>query len=224
MISVPSLSFGGQDCFSTHVEEAIELNEEREPIYFSMDARTKAVSQGLITMERLLLPFAHLLDKAARPYQKNGMGFMCDEFVDIAETPPQEIAIKPLESPVEEFAKPPNDRSLKRLRRAMNAGQFTAVYQISDAMVEELLKTSPHHYCLRRHFLESIRRIANLAPTQIAEARSNGLPSPRSLIVDLFKLHSIGLWQARRLDRLAIPLQNKGISILCNDVPEIPAS
>lgn len=67
-----------------------------------------------------------------------------------------------------------------------------------------------------RHFLESIRRVAGLAPTY----------GVRTMFISKQMLwaHVRSLKKASELDQMAAPLQAEGLPILCQDVPYIPAA
>ncbi|HEX6053345.1 MAG TPA: hypothetical protein VFZ21_28950 [Gemmatimonadaceae bacterium] len=94
-----------------------------------------------------------------------------------------------------------------------------------EALAEELstLAATPETDCLVRHLLESARHLAARAQCHIDLAAARGLRSPRSLLVLLLRLHLWGLSPARTLDARARPLQARGIAILAQDLPAIPA-
>jgi len=78
----------------------------------------------------------------------------------------------------------------------------------------EILKIelNPHVFCMLRHFLESIRRAANMATKENA-----------AVTWDFITLHISYLDEALSLDRRALSIQARGIPIPCQDIPSIPA-
>jgi hypothetical protein len=54
-------------------------------------------------------------------------------------------------------------------------------------------------------------------------ARERGMPSPEPLLSILLRAHLWGLGPAGALDRRARPIQQRGIPILVQDLPPIPA-
>ncbi len=84
--------------------------------------------------------------------------------------------------------------------------------------ISELRKSN----CMLRHMLESIRRIARLSPRHHMRALDFGLRSPLTLSQDLLTAHIKWLGEAIEIDREAAALHQRGIPIVCNDVPTIP--
>lgn len=59
----------GSGAFERHLREAIGLNESRAGFYASMSAGASlAVTRRLVRIERMLLPFAHWMDRRASKY------------------------------------------------------------------------------------------------------------------------------------------------------------
>ena len=73
-----------------------------------------------------------------------------------------------------------------------------------------------------RHVLQSIRRSASLAPGYIKRAKELGLKSPKGLLTSFLKTQIFSLKISVHLDKKARPLNEMGIPIICNDVPDIP--
>ena len=234
LLVVYSCSFGHHafaGCFTTHVKEAMDLNHERlGPYVLAFESAEHQrmsldVSRQLISMEELLVPFAKYLDHRAKPYRKAGMDFMCREFIDIAETPDFDGGNgKSLENPISTKTKVGGHRYKKNIKAFARAHNYAGIVEVTVARIEDLKQRFPKHFCLHRHFLESIARIAALAPGNIETAKSLGLPSPAKHINFLLTIHRIGLKTGERIDRDAIALQNAGVPIVCNDLPHIPLS
>ncbi|HEV2147105.1 MAG TPA: hypothetical protein VGR37_06865, partial [Longimicrobiaceae bacterium] len=84
------------------------------------------------------------------------------------------------------------------------------------------LEATPCCHCMLRHMLESMLRVATLAPVHAARAEEAGMRSTAGLSRLLLRLHLLALSDAAKLDVLAAPIQARGIPILCQDVPPIP--
>jgi hypothetical protein len=212
-----------ENCFQVHLEEAIALNEKRKPLYsWLTQGRSEAISDKLIESEKLSLIFARSVDDAARPYQRAGVAVACDEFVSMADVPVfrEQYAFDP--EPLTAF-EPVDGVALRDGLEATFAEEgFAGLATATDATLHALEEPRTYH-CMVRHMLESLRRIANLAPVHEEDAHERGLASPRPISEDLVELHLLSIDPAAKLDEQASVLQSEGIPILCQDVPSIPA-
>lgn len=207
--------------FAGHLEEALHVNLERMPLYARLTGgESERISRRLIRYERLALPLARWVDRRARPFNARGIGVVADDFVPMAGTPPfrERSAEPPL--PLSAF-RPADARRIRRaLAAALKTGGFAGV---AAALRAELaaLEAVPCYHCMLRHLLESMLRVATLAPTHVARAEAAGMKSPAGLSRLLLRLHLFTLGDAAKLDALAAPIQARGIPILCHDVPPI---
>lgn len=209
-------------CFAEHLREAIASNESRLPRYREMSGgKTTLLSRELIASERLSLVTAWAVDRQARRFQKAGVPVACDDFVSMDLVPPfRDTKVRPKE--------PRTSRvpvTSLRLVRALRAGYRKDGFPGVHRAAKDWLRTlgEPREYdCMTRHVLESIARVAFLAPQYEALAREKGIKrAPTSLSWRLVDLHLLSLPLARKLDDDAAPLQEAGIPILCQDVPPI---
>jgi hypothetical protein len=208
-------------CLRRHLEEAIELNERRLPVYaeWSRGASTP-ISRSLIASERRGLLPARYVDRQARRYHAAGIPIVCAELVPMSLTPP----LGTTSGPAPGYAVPPGpdpDTLLSLMRTAYGRGGFAG---LADAVAAELarLDDAPAYHCMIRHLLESVARTAALAPLHDAAATAVGLPSTVPLSELMIRLHLAVLHESAELDAAASPLQAAGISIICRDVPPIP--
>ena len=207
--------------FAGHLEEALHVNLERMPLYARLTGgESERISRQLIRYERWALPLARWVDRRARPFNARGIGVVADDFVPMAGTPPfrERSAEPPL--PLSAF-RPADARRIRRaLSSALKNGGFAG---IAAALRAELhaLEAVPCYHCMLRHLLESMLRVATLAPTHAAQAEAAGMKSPAGLSRLLLRLHLFTLGDAAKLDALAAPIQARGIPILCQDVPPI---
>jgi hypothetical protein len=205
-------------CFSRHLDEAIQLNENRKQLYSELtNGDSEQISSKLIRQERWAKIFAFFYDWRAETYQENGIPVVCDEFVSMSLTPPfvsyqaPQVRVGALpELPIGGWEDELNNKE-----------DFDQLAQASLQMVHSLNEL-PDYFCMTRHLLESIVRSARLAPSHIEKSLQANLDSPRDLLQDFIELHVDGLQDAYELDRMAFPMQAKGIPILCRDVPAIP--
>jgi hypothetical protein len=208
--------------FAEHLEEAIRLNRERMPLYSRLTGgASEPISRRLIRWERWALPVARWVDRRARPYAARGIGVVADDFVPMADVPEfrERAADPPL--PWSEF-RPADARRIRRsVGRALAEGGFAGA---AAALREELatLEAAPCYHCMLRHLLESMLRVAVLAPGHAARAEAAGMRSTAGLSRLLLRLHLLALADAAKLDALAAPIQARGVPILCQDVPPIP--
>lgn len=212
-------------CFEDHVRDAIALNTARRPIYAAMsEGASTALSDRLIAMEQGTLALAVALDRWARPYQRVGIGVMCDEFVSM-EGAGAPVATEPRATPVDLDALFDTLADAGRLERTWEAGGFPAVAADADAMLRAV-EGVPDRLCMTRHLLESIRRGAGLATRHAVAARAAGFrfQSPARLSRAFVRMQAEALPLAAALDRDAAPLQARGVPILCHDLPPVPPS
>lgn len=208
----------GRGCFETHVTEAIEINQQRKPLYAELtDEESVSISRGLILFEQTIVLPARLIDLRAARWQEAGLAIGCDEFVPISLTP----EFRSHDDPPAGAHDPRSGLALAaELKLAFALGGYD---RLRGELEEELaeLAAQPAYDCLLRHFLESLLRGANLAPIHVARAEELGLDSPNAISRDLILLQIAGLPVATKLDADAAPIQAAGIPILCQDVPPI---
>lgn len=200
--------------------EAIALNEARAPRYSSLtDGASLAISRRLILSERALLPVARWFDRRTRRWERAGIPILEEIFVPMATAP----AFAERGSEIRGAGNPALDGTVRRrvMRSYRDAGFEGAAIVLRDAI--DALSAEPGMDCLVRHLLESAYRLAMLAPRHMEAALERGLASPRWLLSLLLRLHLWGLGRARDLDARARPLQARGIPILDQDLPPIPA-
>jgi hypothetical protein len=210
----------GPGPFELHLREALELNRKRAPLYAALTGgESQPISRSLIRMEWMLIPVARWYDRRARPYHEGGVPLLEDVFVSMSETP--DFA---------EFREPqPRQPAIRLDGPAIGRGVRRAFVELGFAgaaarLEEELrcLEEEPSFHCMTRHLLESTLRISLLAPLHARAATARGLPSPIALFRQLIRIHLWGIPSAVRLDRRAAPIQQRGVPILCQDVPPIP--
>jgi hypothetical protein len=106
------------------------------------------------------------------------------------------------------------------IREALKKEGFEGAAKASEEALHELA-AYPSYLCMARHVLESILRAATLAPEHAHKAKQLGLASTEDLSKDFIKLQLFGLSASTQLDEESAPLQERGLAIVCQDVPKI---
>lgn len=212
------------DCFREHLREAMALNQERLEGYSRVSGgASREISKRLIEMEQRMLFYSNLFtpyDRWARTYEAKGIGVTCDSYVPMSGTPrflakdPRGVIAPGARMNVREVV----DRGA--LWSAYRQG-FAAISREGERQLLEL-KRQPRMNCLTAHFLESIVRIARLAPRHERQAKAAGLESPTWVHQKMIWGHLFFLRNSMDIDADAAALNVKGIPILCRDVPPIP--
>lgn len=218
-----TLTRGEAACFREHVKEGRQLNKERKALYsdwaqgHKLKRRARVTSNAFIALETAMLPMARIYDLKARKYQASGL--FCDDFISISETPDFTTINAQIPST-------PYIHKLKfiatfedQVKSSLRKKDWREVRAHALDALEHFPAKETH--CLTRHFVESLGRLAALAPRHIRLAFENDLGSPSKLISSMIKFHLFGLGYAQKIDSLAAPLQYKGIPIVCQDVPNI---
>lgn len=89
----------------------------------------------------------------------------------------------------------------------------------AEAFIREMDK-NPN--CMVKHILESIRRIATLAPQCDLLAKQKNIISPLFLSRTVLRSHIMLLDESAKIDFYATPLQAEALPIVCQDVPTFP--
>lgn len=215
------MSVWGNGAFALHILEAIEMNTERMPLYARLsDGATLPLSKRLIRYEKLTLPFAAMTDWVGKGFQQKGIKVVESEFVPMSLAPKFSEKFPFAPEPLDAF-RPVDGRVLSRkIGDAKKRGGFP---EASRVIAEELHKLEhPRAYhCMMRHLLESMLRIANLAPLHIARAKELGVRSPERLCSYLLWSHLPLLKQGAQIDIEAAPIQARNIPFLWQDLPPI---
>ncbi|MBA4158227.1 MAG: hypothetical protein H0X65_12220 [Gemmatimonadetes bacterium] len=207
--------------FERHLLEAVELNRHRAPLYAQLtNGQSRAISRSLIRYERLLIPVARWFDRRAEPYHRAGVPLLEEAFVSMERTPEWLPYREP--SSYRPRLRPRGGRIAREVRRAFRQRGFPGAAAALERHLG-LLATEPSYHCMLRHLLESTLRITVLAPEHDRLARELGLRSPLGISSRLLRLHLCGCGSSVRLDARAAPLQARGIALIGQDVPPVPA-
>nr|WP_295902882.1 hypothetical protein [uncultured Bdellovibrio sp.] len=209
-------------CLSTHLREAIKINEQRAPVYERLSqGQSRAISEMLIKAEKKVLWVAPLADAWAAPYQRAGIPILCADFIDMSHTPAFRAVNPDGKDSLQHFHPAPTGEISERLRELFKAKDYDGIVRYADEQVQELNRV-PRYNCMVRHVLESIRRMAGLAPIHDQKARAKLHISSLLLSRTVLKSHINLLDESSEIDALAAPLQAEALPIICQDVPHIP--
>ncbi|MCB0419860.1 MAG: hypothetical protein KDD61_02640 [Bdellovibrionales bacterium] len=206
-------------CYEAHLLEAINANLQRKPIYSKMaekiggqrlKALSERVSNKLLNMEKSALIGRMYYDYHAEKLGAQSLGIVCNEFVSMENIQ----APKWTEKPTYPFTLVSHREIKKELSLSLRKVHFDDIQNISQKWIDELNHT-PMYNCMTRHLLESIRRIAFYAQTYPVSSKITWLSE------DLIRGHVMALDSTAQLDLMAHSLQEKGIPIVCNDVPHV---
>ena len=215
-----SYSIGWANCFTTHLEEAIEINKSRIEAYAELsNNRSRSISNKLIIAEKLTTIFAKLYDKRAAIYRENGIPLFCDDFVSMNLIPEfRDRDLSP--DPLTKYKKINISIMQIKLRWAFYTKGFAGLEAKALSYYQWLDETKTYHSMLK-HILESIVNSARLAPTYIQMSKAQDLEPPRITIWSFLEGFISALRFASILDREAAPLQEQGLLIITQDIPKI---
>ena len=208
---------------TTHLQEAIELNKERAPLYSKLtNGESDRISKSLLQSERLSLPSSYAMDKAAAYFQKRGVPVFVHEFISMDETPPFKEKFDDSNGITNECPGFSVDLVKNDLLSALKIDDYKAVSGLTKSILDDLNET-PKHLCMIRHLIESIHRGANLLPIHLEKIKEKSLLfSPQKICHYTLWAQVVGLKPSLTIDRWAHPIQREGIPIIYQDVPHIP--
>lgn len=204
-------------CFEEHITTAKKLNLERKEAYKEItNGESAKVTRTFIAIQDLLIPTSHFMDKIAKKRREaENPKFFCQEFISMSETPAFSKYVPATTAIPEELKdKSYSSKELRsRLKEAFKDGNFARLLDQTQVELHRLEET-PSYFCMTRHFLESIARASHFAQTYNEEQKELSI---RYINMQIFGMRTAGI-----LDTQAAPLQEKGIAMLCQDIPKIP--
>lgn len=211
--------------FAVHLREAIASNRERRAYYAGMTkGASRPLSDSLIRLETLTLPFAMHFDARARAFNRQGIPIVEGDLVSMA-------GVRPADTP-------PSHRSvaskadLRRLEgwletyradvsQAVERRDFERVGSLTVELlgrVEGLETSADAHFAMTRHVAESV----GYAALHALDYRASSGGNTDDLAARFIRLQAFGLTGTVSIDRKAQDLHRRGIGIIVNDVPHIP--
>jgi len=217
-----SIKFIQKYChLSTHLWEARAVNKQRKTLYMKVSGgKTKSISNQLIFWETVLIPFAFIFDLITIFWQKRGVAIFEKEIVSMNNIPHFSSSYISHNTLLEAQFLYFNSQIKAELKSFVRNSKFSLIEEMLQLELVEFNKYK-HVNCMHRHLYESLVLISSRAELHINSAKERKLASPKFLIKSLLYFHILALSSANKLDKKAFPIQNKGIPILMNDLPEI---
>jgi len=206
-------------CFQEHIRESIAINKDRKKVYSELtQGRSDKVFNQLISSEYITLAPALFYDLKAVPYHREGMDLFCHEFMSMNHTPDFDPDSRKI--PSETFRPFDHEFYKKRILAGLKADNENEIRKVAiEALIA--LKNQPSYYCFTRHFFESIYRFAYFIPLRVTQAEEMDLKSPRKIMMDVIKLHTLAIKLCHDIDIKAQPIQMSGIPLLCSEIPDL---
>lgn len=207
-------------CLTHHLQEAIQHNSLRTELYGQISlGQSIPISRKLIKLETKLLRFSRWFDNRCHRYHQQGLYIGCNELVSMDSVKNSPLKFTNKEDYQSDFS-PLKIGSIKaQLYRALMFQGYTILTQKTNALLQSQALSNNTQLCLTRHLLESIRRAS-----QFAQYYHSTFEAPPVLLPKMFIMSHIRLLaKAYEIDKLAHPLHQQGIAIICHDVPHIPA-
>ncbi len=207
---------------SIHLKEAIEINTHRAKEYQRLsNGRSLRYHQKLIWGEKISVLLAWPIDQWGNYFQRRGIPILKEEFVSMSLIREMSPNFPFTPAPLSHFLPIDIKKKLKDFKRAYRQGSFTGLASLlrEELRILDAVKTYHHMY---RHVIESLLRIAVLAPHHETLAKKKNLKlSPLCLSKYLVWAHLATLKFSHELDRDLAPIQADNIPILFNDLPHI---
>jgi len=192
------------------------------PLYAKLsNGQTTPFSKKLIRSEKFALSGAWIFDRIGDKYQRKDIAYMKNEFVEmsmVADFSPQYPDGIDFNLPLRKI----NLEAFCKLAKQLNAQkQFNQLVQHCTTTLEELVSQS-HVYCMVRHLIESIRRVAFFIPVYEQQCKTLNIKAPTVCSQRLIWLHIIALPESEKFDIAVSSIQNKNIPFIYQDLPHIP--
>lgn len=210
------------NCLTKHVNDAITLNHERKLIYAKVShGFSIPISDQLIALEESMGTLNMIADFWAKLYQRKGIHILCDDLVDMKQTPSLPQVLPTQDVPRIENFKYLDSKSMQnQLRIGLDMGYLSLAEETKKIINQ--LADEPRFNCMTRHFLESIYIFSVHGDTYVQKIAPIYRGSLRFFLRQILNSQIHYLQQAAELDQKALSLQLAGIPILCQDVPHIP--
>lgn len=216
----PNLSFA--ECFKQHLKDAIELNEGREKAYRELtNGKSFWISKQLIYSEKVSLLYADYLGLKVQKYRESGVPLLCRDFISMQEVPEFSTELRIPRISYNKIAKIKVSSLKRKYKKLVREKEYSKLVASIQEKLSQLALNSEYN-CMTRHLLESLGRSSNLVAVYIKESLARGLGSPEKILQNYLKRNISTLSLAYSLDKQAAKIQEKGIPIICQDVPHIP--
>ncbi len=211
--------------FTHHLQDAIQSNQARREYYARVSGgASRALSNHLIRLERLTLPFAWYFDARADRFNRQGLAVVDGDFVSMQ-------AVRPPETPPT-HRKVAGQADIKRLdawldtyradlSKALDTRDFGRIAELTDTLlsrIEGLEASADAHFAMTKHVAESV----GYAAMHALDYHQQSGGKTDDLTARFVQLQAFGLTGTIGIDRRAQELHRQGIGIIVNDLPHIP--
>lgn len=221
----PDVWTPSQEGFATHLRDALASNRARREVYAARSGgASRALSDHVIRLERLTLPFAALFDLRARRFNRQGIPIVSRDLVSMsgvrpADTPPEHrgVATRPQVRQLEGWLA----AYRKDVSRSLGRRDFERIAELTHDLlgrIEGLEVEADAHFAMTKHVAESVGYAALHAVDY--HAQSGGKTD--DLAARFIRLQAFGLMGTVPIDQRAQALQQQGLGIIVNDLPAIP--
>lgn len=214
-----------KNAFYLHLKEAIEINQQRKPLYAQQSkGQSKKVSNLLIRSEKMSLPIAHYFDWRARKFNQKGIAIVAHDFVNMDDIlSPKAPPLYPQKASAVhlQVAQELSKNFRKKIKANLKTYNFEAACATTaNALLQtnQLEQTAQAHFAMLKHLLESIGYAAAHAIDYAQVSQGDSLKLSRQLV----NIQLYGLPIALKIDAQAQKMHQLGIGIVINDVPPIP--
>ncbi|MEO0557155.1 MAG: hypothetical protein AAF170_03110 [Bacteroidota bacterium] len=214
-----------EDGLVDHLRAAIRQNVARREDYRRRGGlRAWLLSAALVAHERSILPFAALLDRQARPFQREGIPILSADLQPMALSPPPGRQLEDAGPMAAEDLATVRTSLLAGIRAARRSLHCNDLRQAARALatvldaVEAGEVRSGARLALTAHVVESAGVSAANGVTYSDQSGGQTLALSRRFVNGQLLL----LPGALRLDALAGPVHARGVPIFIDDVPPVP--
>ena len=214
-----------EDGLVDHLRAAIRQNVSRRADYLRRGGvRAWMLSVVLVAHERSLLPFAALLDRQARPFQRQGIPILSADLQPMSLSPPpgrQLDGVGPMMTADLRAVRQGLRVARRNARSALRQRDLShAAFELAEALdtVVSAEARSGARLALTAHVLESAGVSAANGVSYADQSGGRSLPLSRRFVAGQLLL----LPGALRLDVLAGPVHARGVPIFIDDVPPVP--
>ena len=208
-----------------HLRAAIRQNVSRRADYRRQGGwRAWMLSVMLVGHERLLLPFALLLDRRARPFQRKGIPILSADLQPMALSPPpgrQLDGVGPMSGEDRRVVMQSVRGATRDTRSALRASDLDgAAFALAAALevLEAAEARSGARWALSAHVIESAGVSAANGVAYAEQSNGHTVALSRRFVMGQVLL----LRGALMLDILAGPIHARGVPIFIDDVPPVP--
>ena len=192
------------------------------PLYAKLSSgETIPYSKQLIRYEKLTLLGAKIFDGIGKRYQAKGIPYMENEFVDMSSVPDFSLHYPEGIEYYKAISLISFEMFIKTIKQMNKNEEYLDLYDHSKEMLQ-ILESQSHVYCMVRHLIESMARIASLIPYYEQRCEILKKKPPTRYSKFLISAHLAIFNKCEKMDIAVAAIQNRNIPFLYQDLPHIP--